>query len=164
MKRVNVGKRIICLALIAMLLVLTAAPALAASAANPHGSYVVATSGWSRLRLHSSPGGPVAAYLPRGTVVSYRGQKNGWWYVNYRYGSGYVDRTWLWSVDNNPKAKYCPVDNLWVRLKPQSSSIRLGKLKVGKKVTIEDQSGTWVKINYKGYTGWVPGKYLFRVS
>ena len=165
MKRVHLGRRIICVALIVMLLALTAAPALAASAKNPYGSYVVMTDKGSRLNLRSSPGGSVKAKLPRGTVVQYRGQKKGWWYVTYRDGSGYVDRVWLWSVANSTKAKYTPIyDNLYVRSQPKSGSTKLGRLKIGNKVTIVGQSGAWVKINYKGHTGWVSSKYLFRIS
>ena len=45
---------------------------------------------------------------------------------------------------------------------PATSGIYLGKLKPGRQVTIEKQSGNWVLINYKGHTGWVPAIYLKR--
>lgn len=159
-------RRTLCLAMIATLLVLTAAPALAASADNPHGAYVVATSSkYSRLRVRTTAGGTVKDYLNRGEIVTYRSSKNGWWYVNYRGGSGYVDRRYLWSVDNSTsKAKYTSVDNLRVYTKAGTSGIYLGKLKPGRQVTIESQDGNWVRINYKGHTGWAYSIYLRRVK
>ena len=109
--------------------------------------------------------GAVVDHLSRGTIVVYRYSKKGWWYVDYRGGSGYVDRHYLWSVENSTsKAKYAPVDNLWVHTKANVDSWCYGKLKAGKQVTIEKQSGTWVLINYKGHTGWVSSKYLRRVK
>lgn len=165
MKRVHLGKRIVCMALLVMLVAMTAAPALAASARNPYGSYVVATSSGDRLNVHESPDGAVVDKLYRGTVVQYVRTKKGWWYVRYRGGSGYVDRRWLWSVANSTKAKYVPLyDNLYVRSEPKSDAAIIGKLKLGMKVRIIAQKKTWVKIYYKGYTGWVGSKYLFRVS
>ena len=165
MKLAKMIRRMLCLAMVAALILCTAAPALAASAKNPHGAYVVATSGRSRLRVRSSANGAVVDHLSRGTIVVYRYSKKGWWYVDYRGGSGYVDRHYLWSVENSTsKAKYAPVDNLWVHTKANVDSWCYGKLKAGKQVTIEKQSGTWVLINYKGHTGWVSSKYLRRVK
>ena len=157
----NVAKRTLCLLLLAALLVLTAAPALASSNS---GAYVVSTSGHDRLRVHSSANGSVKAYLKRGAVVVYKGQKNGWWKVEYRGGSGYVDWHYLTPVSALPKAKYKSVDNLWVRNKPKTSAAKLGKLKTSMRVTIVQNKGAWVCIARKGHTGWVPAKFLRRVS
>ena len=159
-------RRMLCLAMVVALLAITAVPAMAASADNPHGAYVVATSSkYDRLRVRSSAGGAVKDYLNRGSIVTFRSSKNGWWYVRYRGGSGYVDRRYLWSVDNSTsKAKYTSVDNLRVYSKASTSGIYLGKLKPGRQVTIEKQSGNWVLINYKGHTGWTYSIYLRRVK
>lgn len=165
MKHTKAIRRALCLVMIAALLVLTAAPALAASSKNPHGAYVVATNSRSRLRVRSAANGAVKAYLKRGTIVVYRYTRKGWWYVDYAGGSGFVDRRYLWSVDNSTsKAKYASWDNLWVHYRPDVDSWCYGKLKAGKQVTIEKQSGNWVLINYKGHTGWVYSKYLKRVK
>lgn len=162
----KVIRRMLCLAMVAAMLLITAAPAMAASAKNPHGSYVVATSGkYERLHVRSTAGGAVKDYLSRGSIVSYRSSKNGWWYVKYRGGSGYVDRRYLWSVDNSTsKAKYTSVDNLRVYSRPNIDSFYLGKLKPGRQVTIEKQKGNWVKIKYKGNSGWTYAIYLRRVK
>ena len=166
MKFSGVIRRALCVLMVAVLLTLTAAPALAASAKNPHGAYVVATSNkYNRLRVRSSAGGYVKDYLKRGEIVVYRSDKNGWWNVRYRGGTGYVDRRYLWSVDNSTsKCKYTSVDNLWVHSSAKNDSWCYGKLKPGKLVTIEKQNGSWVKIKYNGYTGWVYAIYLRRVK
>lgn len=163
MKRANYGSRIACMILVIVLMAMTAAPALAASKSNR--AYVVATSSkHERLKLRSSPGGSAIAKLKRGTVVVYRYSQDGWWCVYYRYGSGFLDKTYLWPVSASKTAKYTPVDNVNVRSQPKTNAYILGKLKAGKKVTIVAQSGNWAKINYKGYLGWVPSIYLFRVK
>ena len=155
MKNATMIKRILSVALIVMLLTLTAAPALAAS-----GAYVVTTSKHDKLRVHSTPGGSVKAKLKQGTVVVYKSNKKGWWKVEYRGGSGYVDKTFLTSVAKVPAAKYTAVDNLWVRISPKTNAQKMGKLKAGKKVIITGQKGTWVSVANKSYSGWVPAKYL----
>ena len=158
MKFSTVIKRMLSLTLVVTLLALTAAPALAAS--KPSGAYVVVTSSkHNRLKVRSSDG-TVKAHLKPGTVVVYKGNKKGWWKVQYRGGSGYVDKTYLVSVASLPNAKYTAVDNLWVRTKPKSGAQKMGKLKAGKKVIITGQKGTWVSVANKSYSGWVPAKYL----
>ena len=159
MNKRNSFKRILCMAIVAMLLVLTAAPAMAASSKN--GAYVVSTSSkHDRLRVYNSEGTMIGK-LRRGTVVVYKGHKGGWWKVQFRGGTGYLDKNYLLSVDLGlSSVKYTPVDNLWVRSKPKTNAYKMGKLKAGKKVTIERQKNGWVQINYKGYLGWVPAIYL----
>ena len=168
MKGTGMLKRALCMAMVVMLLALTAAPALASK--KPSGAYVVTTANSkNRLRVHSTPGGSVKKYLTLGTVVQYKSAKSGWWKVKYRKNkseldTGYVDRHYLTSVSKLSAAKYTPVDNLWVRTKAKSSAAKIGKLKAGKKVSIIKQKGSWVCIYFKGYSGWVPAVYLKRVK
>lgn len=160
MKHGGMMKRILCMALLAVLLTMTAAPALA-SGKKPSGAYVVTTvEKKDRLYVRSSPGGSVKAKLTRGSVVVYSSTKNGWWKVKYRSGSGYVDKRYLTSVLSLPSAKYKPVDNLYVHSKPNGKGSVIGKLKTKAKVYIVKQKGEWVCISYKGHTGWVSAKYL----
>ena len=159
MKHMVSMKRVFSLTLVIMLLAMAAVPAFAKS--KPKGAYVVITTGkYDRLRVHDSPWGNVTHYLKRGSVVVYKSSKSGWWKVSFRGGSGYVDKSYLTSVASMAGTKFTPVDNLWVYAKPKTSAAALGKLKAGKKVTIVGMSGSWVKISYKGYTGWTAAKYL----
>lgn len=163
MKGSGMMKRLLCVALIVMLMTLTAAPALA----KAKGYYVVTTSDYkNRLRARYEPWGSVKNYLHLGTVVQYLGSKHGWWKVKYRKdkdstATAYVDKSYLTSVASLSSMKYKSVDNLYVRYKPKKNSAKYSKkLTPKKKVTIVKQSGSWVCINYKGYKGWVPGYYL----
>ena len=146
MNRINLIKRAFCIMMIVALLAICVAPAFAASNKNPSGAYVVTSSGSLRLRSGPGKGYSVLTKLKKGTVVVYRGRTNGWWRVMYSGGSGYVDRRYVTSVLSLPNAKYTPTDNLRVRAKASSDSAVIGKLKVGKKVTIVKQKGTWACI------------------
>ena len=163
MKGRHFAGRLICLVMVALLVSLTAMPAMAAK--NPSGAYIVATSKGSNLNMRSGPGilYGVTAKLPRGAIVVYQSSSKGWWKVMYCGGEGYVDPTYLWSVDRSPAAQYSSVDNLYVRAQPSVFSFAYGKLRPGRLVTIVRQKGTWSLINYRGYTGWAASKYLFRV-
>lgn len=164
MKRFRISARVLSLALVILLVAMTAMPALAASKKNPGGAYVVTTSKKDRLRVHSSPGGSVEGYLKRGTVVVYKSAKNGWWKVSFRGGSGYVYRSGLTSVAKLPKAKYTATkDNVRVRLEPKTGAAVIGKIKSGTKVKIVKQKKSWVCVSYKGHKGWVGAIYLRRI-
>lgn len=162
MKHISVFKRALCATLVVLMLTMTALPAMAAGK-KPSGAYVVTTAQKKgRLYVRSSPWGAVKAKLKKGTVVVYNSSKSGWWKVSYRNGSGYVDGRYLTSVASLGSTKYVSVDNLRVRSKPKANAVVLGKLKPKMKVTIVGQKGSWVCVNYKGYTGWVSAKYLRR--
>ena len=47
-----------------------------------------------------------------------------------------------------------------VRAKASSKSKLLGTAKNGEKFTVKGQSGNWIKIDYKGKTGYVYKKYI----
>ena len=163
MRSTNVVRKAFCLMLIAVMLVMTAAPALAS--AKGSGAYVVTTAvKGDRLRVHASPNGDVIGHLKWGTVVVYKSRKSGWWKVAYNGGTGYVDPFYLTSVTSLPSAKYKAVKKLSVYSKAKSSSTYLGKLKTNKKVTIVAKSNSWVRIRLGGNYGWVSAKYLRRVS
>ena len=153
----NGFRRAFSLALVLMLLVITGAPAFAASKSSPSGSYVVTAS---RLNVHSTPSlGNVTRKLKRGAVVTYVRSKNGWWYVKFSGGSGYVDKTYLKSMGSTT-ATYKTTCNLYVRYSASATSTAIGKLKKGTKVSVVRQKGSWSYISYKGRTGWVASKYL----
>ena len=162
MKLATVFRRILCLALVAVLLSLTAAPAFAAGKSSPEGSYVVTAS---RLNVHGSAGyGNVIARLKKGTVVTYSNTRKGWWYVRYSNGSGYVDSKYLAPVSTGTSARYAPTVNLRVRAKASIDGFVIGKIRKGLKVKVLRQSGSWAYIDYKGNRGWVSAKYLKRVK
>lgn len=159
MKPVKSFRRALCAMLIAATLLMSAVPAFAASATQ-NGSYVVTAS---RLNVHSTASRfNVIGKLKRGTVVVYKSSKNGWWYVKYDGGEGYVDKNYLSTATSD--TKYSTTANLRVRSKASTTGAVLGKLKKGTKVTVLKKSGTWAQIGYNGRTGWVATKYLKKAN
>ena len=157
-------KRMLCLALIAATLILTAAPALASS--RPNGAYVVNTFDGDRLIVHPNPSiaGEVTRLKP-GTVVVYKSQKSGWWRIAFYNGYGYVDPKYLVSATSLPGAKFKAMKALPVYAKSKSSSKCIGTMSKSMKVSIIDKKDSWVRVRRSnGYTGWVSAKYLYRVS
>ena len=166
MRRSSMVKRAFCLALIAVMLLASAAPAFASSKRG-NGSYVVMTvDKGDRLNVHATASldGKIIGHLKKGTVVVYKSYKNGWWKVAYYGGSGYVDRRYLTSVANLPDAKYKAVTKVPVYAKASKSSKFLATLKTTVKVSITGMSNSWVRIQRGSYVGWVVAKYLRRVS
>lgn len=166
MRRSSMVKRAFCLALIAVMLLASAAPAFASSKRG-NGAYVVMTvDKGDRLNVHATASldGKVIGHLKKGTVVVYKSYKNGWWKVAYYGGSGYVDRRYLTSVTSLPGAKYKAVTKVPVYAKASKSSKYLTMLKTDVKVSITGKSNSWVRIQRGSYVGWVVAKYLRRVS
>lgn len=163
MSRSKAVKRMLCLALIAATLILTAAPAFAAS--KPNGAYVVKTNDGDRLIVHPKPSivGEVTR-LKSGTVVVYKSRKSGWWKIAYYGGYGYVDPAYLVSATSLPDAKFRSRKTLPVYAKSKSSSRVIGKLTTKMKVSIVAKKDSWVCVQRNGYTGWVSAKYLYRVK
>ena len=166
MRGSNVFRRALCLAVIAVVLIASMAPAFAASKKG-NGAYVVMTvDKGDRLNVHAeaSMDSKVIGHLPKNTVVVYKSYKNGWWKVAYYGGEGYVDRKFLVSVSDLPGAKYKAVTKVPVYAKAKKNSKLLGTLKTNITVTITGKSNSWVRINHGPYVGWVVAKYLRRVS
>ena len=164
MRRSCVVKRALCLALIAVMLMASAAPAFASSKKG-NGAYVVVTVD-DRLNVHATPSidGTVIDHLKKGAVVVYKSYKKGWWKVAYYGGSGYVDKRYLTSVSNLPGAKYKAVTRVPVYAKASKSSKYLTTLGTDLKVSIIGKSNSWVRIKRGSYVGWVVAKYLRMVS
>ena len=152
-------KRALCLALVALTLCAATLPALAAGP-----SYYVTAS---RLYVRKGPssGYKVVDTLRRGTVVTRVKSRNGWYYVKYSRGSGWVYRGYLSDVPGGSPTgggKYRTTCNLYVRAKPTVDASALTKLKKGTRVKVLKAHGSWVYVSYSGGKGWCAAKYLTR--
>ena len=165
MKTARMMKRALCLTLLLIMTLMIFTPALASSKKN---YYVNVKS----LYVRSGPSSYHSAIdkLKKGDVVTKISSKNGWYYVKYSGGSGYVYPKYLSSVKTSGSsssvstgATYKTTANLYVRSKASTEGSILTKLKKGKKVTVKKTSGSWVYISYSGGSGWVAAKYLKRV-
>ncbi len=159
-------KSIFCVALVAVLVGLTAAPALAvvpsSSTLAPYASktYIVNCSGLN-MRQNPQMGSYVVAVLPRGTTVTYIDNKSGWWYVSAgKYGYGWVDKKYLAPTSTGASTGNYVVTagQLNVRSYPRLSAKRVGSLTKGTVISISELNGDW------GYSpsagGWVALEYL----
>ena len=128
--------------------------------------YVNASAVYARSGPSSGYG--VKKKLHRGDVVSYKKSKNGWYYVKYSGGAGWVYRKYLSSVGSTKSSikssgKYKATGTLNMRSRASNSAGIIGKLKKGATVTIKKQSHGYAYVTYKGVSGWVAAKYLKRL-
>ena len=163
-------KSLFCIALVAVLLGVTASPALAvvpySSTLAPYASqtYIVNCSG---LNMRQSPqmGSYVLKVLPRGTTVTYLDDKSGWWYVSAgKYGYGWVDKKYLApSATGASTGNYVvTASQLNVRNYPKISAKRVGSLRKGTVIYVSELNGDWGYSSTAG--GWVALEYLSGTS
>ncbi len=165
MKTINARLRaVFCAALVAIMLVMTAAPALAVPRSTtlaPYATsdYIVIVDG---LHVRKGPGMGYGIILSakRGTTVTYLSNQYGWWHVRLPDGTtGWVDKQFLTPVTADSTGSYVVmVNSLNVRQEPKTSAHRVNKLKKGDVIAITKLNGDW------GYSpsagGWVALKYL----
>ena len=163
-------RSLFCVALVAVLLGVTASPAQAvvahSSTLAPYASqtYIVNCSG---LNMRQSPqmGSYVLKVLPRGTNVTYVDDKSGWWYVSAgKYGYGWVDKKYLAPTSTGASTGNYVVTagELNVRNYPQLSAKRVGTLRKGTVINISELNGDWGYSSTAG--GWVALRYLSTTS
>lgn len=159
--------KILCLALVCMLLMATALPALAVSnsetlAKNGDVYYVIASSLNVRKTSTARTSSNIITSLRKGAKVTFLREQNGWWYVKYnnsRYG--YVDKQYL-TRSNAPKVGNYKVTatSLVIRSFPRSTSPRYSTYGKNTVIKILQLNGDWGRVSYKGREGWVALKYL----
>ena len=171
MKHISAWLRsLICVALVAVLLGVMAAPAQAvvpqSSTLAPYASqsYIVNCNG-RNMRQSPQMGSYVLKVLPKGTTVTYLDNKSGWWYVSAgKYGYGWVDKKYLAPSSTGASTGNYVVNagELNVRNYPKLSAKRVGSLRRGTVINISELNGDW------GYSptagGWVALRYLSSTS
>ena len=168
MKKSQWIKRILCMAMVVMLLTGLATSALAVGRSSTHAKkgdqyYVVC----SRLNVRSGAGMgySIKGTAKRGSKLTFQYASSGWWYVKFSNGlTGFIDKQFVTPVSVPKATTYKTTAKLMVRSKPKTSAKGLGTLKKGAKVTVLQLNGDWVRISYKGKTGWIRNKYLKKVK
>ena len=170
--KLRIAKTLTCALLAA---VLTAGTALAAGSAT-------VIDGPLRLRSAASTTSAILASAPKGSVVTLLSEEeNGWYKVSYKDKEGYMSAQWLnvtAAVDtavaasgsaeapaesNESAESATPVvtaDTLNVRAAASTDSERLGTLKKGTEVTIEETLDGWYKVTASDLTGYVSAQYI----
>ena len=97
----------------------------------------------------------------------------GWWHIMWwkehdTFGEGYVDKSFLAAIDDDPSVKYTCVDNSYIHSKPsvregECAEYHIDKMMVGTEATVLKQENTWALVSYDGKEGWIASKYLVQV-
>ena len=160
----NWMKRVLCVLLAVISLLMMAAPALAvgqsSTLAKKGDTYYVVASG---LHVRSTPamGDNILRSIKRNTKVKFVSEKYGWWLVSYNGKKiGYVDKQFLTRYNVRKTGTYKTTAKLVVRSAPKSYAPKVGSLKKGAKVKVLHLNGDWVRISYGGKEAWVASKYL----
>ena len=157
-------KRALLLALVAMLLISTALPALAVSnsktLAKRGDKYYVYCK---KLNVRSGPGAgySVRKVVRQRTKVTFLKEVSGWWLVKLPGGTkGYLDRQYLTPVHVKGPGWYRLTRTTKYHARPRTTAKTLGSIKSGKYVWISAACGDWGRTTYNGKTGWLALKYV----
>lgn len=117
------------------------------------------------VRSGPSTGYKAIGYLQKGTNITVLGTTNSWDKISYNGKTGYVHNGYLKSVTTSSSTsstyKKVSAASLTMRTGPAVGYKAIGYLKQGTNVQVlATATGTWVKVNVNGTTGYVNGKYL----
>lgn len=132
------------------------------------GSYTVTASA---LNVRKGPGTNYGALgqLKSGNVVTANGESNGWLKISYKGQTGWISKKYTRSGGNasggnntsapQSKSGRVTASSLNVRKGPGTGYDKLGALSSGASFSYTGESNGWLKISYKGQTGWIAKKY-----
>ncbi len=155
-------KKLIAAVLTATMLLLFAAPALAAT--TQAAEYRIATTNVNVRTGPNSAKYPAIGYLVKGELVTYLGKTGDWSKIAYKNGTGYVFSKYLMDpLTQTPKYYRSATEPVNVRTGPDSAKYPvIGSLKKGETVQYLGDSGNWAMVLYKGKIGFVHSSYLTR--
>ena len=98
--------------------------------------------------------------LKAGTSVDVVAEKGSWAMVRKNGYTGYMKTSGLIEIEecNNMTAYTQSAANMYKSY--STSSRKLGKIAAGEAVTVSAKAGSWARISYKGYTGYVKASLL----
>ena len=120
------------------------------------------------LRVHKAASGDSETIfkISQKQVVTHKATVKGWWKIKTADGrEGYVYRTYLKAAGNpikkNAIYKVYKITNLTVRKAPRSIADKLGSIRRGTQVKLQNRRGDWGLVKLaNGKSGWVQLKYL----
>lgn len=134
------------------------------------GPYVTASSA---INVRGGPGTGfyIIGALNQGEVVPVQGisPDGGWWYVNTRFGEGWVSATGVTASNTGgvPIRDPGPIgtvttSTLTVRTDPGPNAASLGQLRYTQQVLVTGRNadGSWLQIRWTSGTGWVSAQYM----
>lgn len=99
--------------------------------------------------------------IPKGTVIDYYSESDGWAKVRYNGRDGYVSTSYLTNnTSSTTKTKKVTTANLNMRTGPSTSYSIIKTIASNTVVEVISSSGSWDKITVGGQTGYVNNSYL----
>lgn len=138
------------------------------SAAAASKSITSAKAVADQLRIRSGPGTnfQIIGFLTNGQAVSVLDQNENWYKISSPFGDGWVTKEFIQlqssQVSQTPSGSLGVVngDILNIRREPSTTSVVIGKLTKGTKVTIDSKQGSWLKISFSSINGWVSSEFI----
>ncbi len=118
-----------------------------------------------RLRAEANTSSATLTTVAEGQNVAVTGGVKGWYQVEYDGQAGYMSADYMVMVDNyEGELGYCAVDtegdNLNIRAGAGTQFDILGSIPDGTVVAIEGVTDGWLKVTYKGVTGYISTDYV----
>ncbi|MBR4109050.1 MAG: SH3 domain-containing protein [Oscillospiraceae bacterium] len=154
-------KRILSLALAAILMIGVLALPTQAANADSQAGVIKAVSGLN-VRTEPTTGSRVLTTLSNGSYVTLISRSGSWWRVEYGGGRyGYCHADYITAVSGNTATVNTDPSGLNVRSGPGTSYARIGGLSQGYRVIVLSTNNGWSRILYQGTkTGYVSAQYL----
>lgn len=156
---------------LAVLMLTGACIPLARAAGYP---YTAATNDKVNMRRSASSSSIVLERLEKGETVTVLGESGNYYKVSYNGRTGYIMKQYVGEppASSQPTAKPASSasgfpyntttrDKVNMRKSPISSAIVLERLPAGAEITVEGQSGSYLKVRYKGMSGYVMAEYVY---
>lgn len=154
-----------------------AAATKATQAVEKVSAYSAVTTANLNVRFLPTSSGSVLTILKKGTQVTVTGKTaDGWLQISYKSGSAYVAGKYTSTVSAGTISKDITTSvtstnytgkttaNLNVRRGASTGYSIVTTLKNGTQVNVVAVSGSWLKVNQNGVTGWVSSKYVTKNS
>jgi uncharacterized protein YgiM (DUF1202 family) len=117
------------------------------------------------VRAKASDSSKIIGKANKGTTYDVLGTSGSWIKIDFNGEAGFVFKRYVKlsgeeeTIDGKTGTIKCNT-HVNVRAKATKDSKLLGTAKNGEKFTVKGQSGNWIKIDYKGKTGYVYKKYI----
>jgi SrtB family sortase len=119
------------------------------------------------LRASASATATKLTTIPKGKTVTLIEKSGDWYKITYSSYTGYVMASYLSigssgssSGDTSASGTATTKTNLIMRASASTSAKKVTTVAKGKTVTILGKSGSWYKVKYGSYTGYMLGSYL----
>ena len=120
------------------------------------------------LRTEATTEGSVIMTIPKGSKVTYLSKSSFWYKVQFGSKTGWVSSDFLKEINEDKKEEvkkeeiYRTTANLNLRIAANKNSTLIKTIQKGEKVTYLSKNGSWFKVSYNSFTGWVSSQYLIK--